>query len=1509
VREETKIRLGSYLHEKNYQMRNKTIIITLFAILAFNASIIKGQAIKSFSPEPEKFIQEVALVYDDVTNTKIKAEISRTLGVFFIAWDSTYFSEEEKALVIDDANMLIKRRLSTYPYLLRYFYIIGKLKNGADPHANKLWLLSLRDQDAVSSLRQLQEYLDNFYDFLSGNTLSKSASFIWQVRDTNYRFAYDTVARFIYKKTDLACFTTNDTSVISSTSGIYYPTQSKWQGTGGKVNWKRNRMDADTVFAELQNYEINLKFSSFTADSVVFYNREYFREPLYGSFEEKVLSSPPGKGSSYPRFSSFLKNYEIPGLFKEINYRGGFSMEGGKLIGSGERFDNASIQVMHKGKLFMIVHSNAFSIQDGELSCNPASVIMLVDGDSIYHPGLQMKYRDADRLIRLIRPEEGLAQSPFFNTYHHLNMNCNSMTWQMTSDSLTFETMRGVNRTSIVEFTSDNYFTQFDFYRLQGIDEKNPLYVIRNFADKFNTNEMTPEVLADYMNKSVDQVKAMLLKLSIQGFLFYDQVNDKAIIQEKLYHFIEASSGKKDYDVINITSETFNESNATLNLRNYDLHIRGVSQVLVSDSQQVYIYPVQKEITLKKNRDFVFTGRVKAGLFEFFANECSFEYDSFRLNLPTVDSLTFSVKSFEKNDRGQYPLRKVNSAIEDVGGRILIDHPTNKSGIQPFAAFPVFISDRDSYVYYDKDTAYPRDLFRYTIFPYTIDSLDNFLTDNLEFEGYLASAGIFPDIRQPLKVQRDYSLGFITDTPEEGYPVYGSKGRYYREISLSNAGLLGKGELEYLTSRSVSDHLKFYPDSLLGRPVQQYIIGSQLAPVEYPDVLADSVEVAWYPHADTMLIAQLKDPMQLYGKQVSLAGGMLYTPEALTGEGTVRFENAEMASKKYLFEEHSFQSDTVDFAMYEKESGHIAVTADNYRSLVDLQARKIQFQTNAKGSIVAFPYNQFICYMDNIDWYIDKNEMLLANNLGQDVPDFKKLGKKELIDFNTGGSEFVSTNPEMDSLKFFALKARYDLSSYFIFAQDVMVLRVANAAIFPDSGYVRIYEGGKLATLHNTEIIADTLTKKHHIVQADLDIASRGKYSGKGTYLYESPGQPAQRIMLSQISVDSTGRSVAAGRIPPKDNFLLSPQFAFSGNVTFNSASDFLGFDGGFRIFQDCYQSRRDDWIYFKSEVNPLDVRIPLSNPTRTVGGDPVENSIFISDYEEEIYPSVFENRKLADDIIMYKAFGGISYDSLTDSYRIFEGDSTTPDEGSRYFFLDRKNCAINTYGQIDLGLDFGYINILSYGKIDYLIVPDSTMFNMAITLDFMFDESSMSMMADSIGVADLKGIDIAGPQYVSTLRQLIGSEKTAELKKDMDVYGTMRRIPEEMIHTIVLTDVNMYWNSATNSFVSRGPIGVLGIGRNVVNRYVSGYIELVKRRADDVLTIYLELNSSQYYFFDYRADIMQATSSDFRFTDRIEGLKPEKRTQTKPEEEFPYEFTVSTRRKVLEFLRRMEGN
>ncbi|MBK7946152.1 MAG: hypothetical protein IPJ85_12985 [Flavobacteriales bacterium] len=46
------------------------------------------------------------------------------------------------------------------------------------------------------------------------------------------------------------------------------------------------------------------------------------------------------------------------------------------------------------------------------------------------------------------------------------------------------------------------------------------------------------------------------------------------------------------------------------------------------------------------------------------------------------------------------------------------------------------------------------------------------------------SAGIFPDIKEPIRLQPDYALGFVRATGDAGMPLYGRKAKFTSSISL-----------------------------------------------------------------------------------------------------------------------------------------------------------------------------------------------------------------------------------------------------------------------------------------------------------------------------------------------------------------------------------------------------------------------------------------------------------------------------------------------------------------------------------------------------------------------------------------------------------------------------------------------------------------------------------------------------------------------------------------------------
>ena len=115
------------------------------------------------------------------------------------------------------------------------------------------------------------------------------------------------------------------------------------------------------------------------------------------------------------------------------------------------------------------------------------------------------------------------------------------------------------------------------------------------------------------------------------GFIFYDEDRGLITVRDKVFNYIAANGGLIDYDVIRIQS--FNEkSNGTISLDNNDIALTGVKQVLLSDSQNVFVYPDNQNLEIQKNKDMAFSGRVRAGRLDFEGTGFHFEYDTFMLD-------------------------------------------------------------------------------------------------------------------------------------------------------------------------------------------------------------------------------------------------------------------------------------------------------------------------------------------------------------------------------------------------------------------------------------------------------------------------------------------------------------------------------------------------------------------------------------------------------------------------------------------------------------------------------------------------------------------------------------------------------------------------------------------------------------------------------------------------------------------------------------------------------------
>ena len=102
----------------------------------------------------------------------------------------------------------------------------------------------------------------------------------------------------------------------------------------------------------------------------------------------------------------------------------------------------------------------------------------------------------------------------------------------------------------------------------------------------------------------------------------------------------------------------------------------------------------------------------------------------------------------------------------------------------------------------------------------------------------MVSGGIFPDLKDSVHLQDDESLGFKSETPQDGYELYKGKGRYYGKFELNYSGMQGGGRVTHSTSAFTADNILLYPDSLKAT-ADSFSISKTFDGVKTPKVSGD----------------------------------------------------------------------------------------------------------------------------------------------------------------------------------------------------------------------------------------------------------------------------------------------------------------------------------------------------------------------------------------------------------------------------------------------------------------------------------------------------------------------------------------------------------------------------------------------------------------------------------------------------------------------------------------------
>tara|TARA_B110000046_G_scaffold186024_1_gene231517 strand:+ start:14694 stop:19160 length:4467 start_codon:yes stop_codon:yes gene_type:complete len=1459
---------------------------------------------------PDKFSSDSIVFFNEMEDylSNARKEGKDFMKQFKVVWYGGYFSEKQREGVYAVSNIMLKKKLRAFPDFRNYLYTVGSfvVDSNQTDESFQAWQGILLELLQDRKTRNFTRFLDFCNGLFRENVMYGSASTIWSANNSNYSFAYDSLPKITFDQLDLICFAKRDSMIIYNTKGAYYPTTNSWVGVGGKVLWKKAGFEATDIYAELRNYVANFKVSAYEADSVTFYNTFYFDVPLSGKLTDKVLANMTIERASYPRFDSYDRRIQIQNLAPGVNFDGGVSMVGSKLLGKGDEIQDALVEFTRNDTIFMRAFSENFSIRTDRITSNNSGVKIYLHQDSIYHPGLDFKYLFEEKTVTLYKNDDGVAKTPYYNSFHDIEMDFEVLIWKTDEPILKFTKLLGSTKTD-ARFTSANYFKQELFDKLGGggSTNRNPLNTIYGMAKREDQKTISFIELARNLNMDPRDLQNMVIQYSNWGLLGFDFEADNVFVKDKLFEYVMASRRKVDYDVINVNSKVEGDKNAKLNLLNFDLTIYGVPGVVLSDSQEVVIIPANGVIKMKRNRYFEFAGLVKAGRFDFYGKEFSFDYENFKINLTNVDSLRLKAESTELDVFGNPIIKPVKTVIEGVNGDLLIDNFGNKSGTKDFPGYPIFNSRGNSYVYYDKGnalgTVYDRGKFYFELEPFTIEDLNSFTNDQLVFSGNFTSSGIFPEFKESLTLQEDFSLGFIRPTPPEGMAMYKGKGTFYNDIKLSNQGLRGDGKLEYITSTTYSDDFMFYPDSMKTN-ASEYFVDKQKNGVQYPPAKAQKTDMRWLPKNDVMYATTTESPMELYDERDNFEGTSAYGINEMSANGIYHFERADLFSNQMVFKYNTFDADTSDFQLKndKEQDGEFALETKNVKAHVDYTERSASFKANGKKEPIFFPINKYLCYMDEFKWFMDNGVIELSSSSSKQIA----------ADVKLEGSKFISTHSGQDSLFFFSPMAQYDSRRHTISAHEVAYLNSADARIYPDSGDVMIRKDAKMDPLKNSRIVTNSITEFHELYEANTQIKGRKDYVSSGKIDYVDETNLVQTIYMYNITVDESGQTIGSGNIADSANFVLSPYFSFDGGVKLFGSKQFLVFDGVTQINHECVNLEKR-WIDFESEIDPNNIYIPIDTNLRDSSGAFIATGINLNIDSTFLYAGFLAKRVNYSDIPIIEALGFLHYDKKSKEYRIGQKDKIAEQSLSgSYISLNTDACKVYAEGKLDIGARTGNMKFIGAGNVNYTLEDKGVVIDMMMIVDFFFNDNLMKKLAENINEnIDLNPVDFSKSTYTNGLKEIIGTERADEIVSQLSLNGKIKRLPEELNKRLVFNELKFKWNEEENTFKSFGPLGLSNSGKFEINKYLNGGITITKKRSGDIINIYLEVDSKTWYFFSYRRNLMKVISSNEEFNAQIKEMKRDDRKYDAKKGEQAFTYMFGLEKEVRDFKRDFESD
>ncbi|MBK0404475.1 hypothetical protein I5M27_15860 [Adhaeribacter sp. BT258] len=1397
----------------------------------------------------------------------------------------------------------------------------------------------------------------------------------------------------VIKDADIYMVSQFDSVTIYKTSGVASLLSNKFVGKGGHFDWDINGNPASV---ELKKYNFDVTKSEFKAEGATLTYNAILEEPIEGVFEYKAKRRVINVDYGYPRFASFTNNAKLKNLGENLAYRGGFSLQGAKIMSAALDNSFSYLVAKYNGERKFKSYSRNYILGDTLISAERAGITIFQEKDSIIHPGMEFKFSRERNLLKMMENNNSaLKEIPFLDSYHKMEITADLLIWSLAEPQMVFSIITAKEMVP-AQIESADYFSDKRYQQLKGISSFHPLQMLVGYSQRKKTDKFYAIDVAQDVKIKEATLKKSMAAMARLGYIEYNSVTGYIILKPKAIHYVNAHRDKKDFDHISIKSYSGAGKNATLNMASKELVLRGVKQFAFNaDSGAIIAVPDSGIVRVRKNRDMEFAGRVTTPNFIFKGSGFKFSYNDYWIDMTKIDSLIFRTKKGKKGAKEKLDIKgadlanagnaktaedraratadslalvsapddfpeddsvriqklqaakaakklakqkkkeekkkareiakakkakkkkpqldewgdpiieeeavadettgepkpvvkkkpKVSTekALTGLNGKLYLNKPNNKSGRKKIPGYPMFDASTGAVVYFNKpdvlDGAYDSSVY-FTIPPFKLDSISSSSQSAVNFKGTFHSGNIFPPIETRLTVMPDQSLGFEYEMPKEGLALYGGKGKATGKITLNENGLQTNGSINYLTSTLKSDTFTLYLDSVMTKRGISGAIAAGSGNL-FPDAEIGHYEMKWHVSADSLALnkpdslfnEKYMDPIKLYNGQFAYKGRAVITPDGLKGNGMVESNETKIKSPYFNFQGTHFKGNNAVMEIKSDNPDKPALLATDVHMNYDLKKGYAEFSPERVGfASTELPNAQYKTSLSGGKW-----------DFKQKIVTMKEPEGKEDIT----SSFFYSTNPDQDTLKFYAKSAFYDLNTNTLKAGGVPYIRANDAHIYPGDGNVEITEGADVKVLQNSKIVMDTLNRYHELVQGEIDIMSRREFQGYATLEYKNSQGKAFPIKFGSFTRDSVlvekGQpyeyvTKAVGEVAEETRMELLPKILYKGAVNLTSNKQLLDFDGEMKLaFGDEAASA---WFPYKNTVNPDSIRVTIKN-MKTVDDVPLVTGLHVSGNSSKIYNTFVSEKTDETDLSVFEVDGLLSYDKYSREFKLgdesrayadsYEGNvmlyndssKVAKYEGKFNLIKSEKDFKLLTSGSARANLDSNRVNMDAFMAFD-INLPAQAWAQMGTML---VDNTSGAPEAVSSGNSAL----------LFKLGEFLGNKGVESyINRTSAGYVSFPKISPKLIHSLVLNEVQLRWSPKTSAWYSVGPISVANIDKTDVNVQMPGHIEIKRNGEYDVVNIYLEANPTTWYYFSYTENTLTVASSDGKFNQILAPkLKP----------------------------------